>query len=673
MAETMGSGLSIEAPLVSKTSKKGVCIFSKTRIIICTLFVIFTLIAASMGLYYYFTTDESTKIDSAGLSGLWPVWGGGLLNQQRAPDDTIVNRNNIEFVSMQCTYNSLSASEMTGYITIDETGDYGYWTDNSGYVTSINLDSCETKWRVNINEILNVTSTNLRSANGVTLFRDSNGINGVLVATPELQVLTDTAYAFALHQQNGSLLWKLPIHPSIGGGDSYITLKIHGFMVDGHFAFGGLVSHSMCMCKFRGRMLKIDIDTGELVDIWYTIPEYTDTENHDYYAGASPWNYGAIGRNYLVFGSGNVYEIPHSIEQCMMFNGSDEDNIYIPENNYPFNLCGEDMSSQYPHWKCYDKNIHSDSLNILDKDSMKLIKSIPMSGVDIYKSFCNLWTDEFDDERCPHKSTLGPDADLTAIALYRDKHELYAACISKGGVFMVASIPNGEVKVVKKVGPSWNNGGGLYSMAVDQKSMIAIASITGGQRVRYKDANGRYICHSGSIHAIDLKTGYTIWQSINPYGLFDESCLNDSQYDGYFDFYNDRYGICEFAFGGTEMKLPNETMINEVIYADLNDDTFLPINYVARSYQISPVTIVGDMVFVPNFNGDIFIHDLLNGNILGRLQCDDYFDGVWNRPGIFGGVTVVRDRIVWYCGGGYGTGNQGNTVVSMKLVNITDL
>merc|ERR1712228_183236 len=76
-------------------------------------------------------------------------------------------------------------------------------------------------------------------------------------------------------------------------------------------------------------------------------------------------------------------------------------------------------------------------------------------------------------------------------------------------------------------------------MAVDEDNMIAIYSLRGYETPTYKYelADGTVVCDAGSIHAIDLMTGYTLWQWKNPYGLEDPN-YEDRSIEG-------SYGSCE--------------------------------------------------------------------------------------------------------------------------------
>ena len=192
-------------------------------------------------------------------------------------------------------------------------------------------------------------------------------------------------------------------------------------------------------------------------------------------------------------------------------------------------------------------------------------------------------------------------------------------------------------------------------MAVDEKNLIAIYSFRGYElpTYRYKLADGTVICDAGSIHAIDLKTGYTIWQWINPYGNIGKHCgSNHSEiYDNYIDVTVE--GSCQRAFDGSKMLKPKKTVKN-VVKPPI-DDLLTPISPISRAINIGPVTINNDMVFIPTITGEIYIHNVKNGKYINKLQCPDYQtiyknESHWNREGIRSGVTMYDDKVVYYCG-----------------------
>ncbi len=162
--------------------------------------------------------------------------------------------------------------------------------------------------------------------------------------------------------------------------------------------------------------------------------------------------------------------VPDNINQCFQTN----DNNGFDAN--PFNVCGEDVSESSVMWKCLETDIYPSSLVVLNKHTFQLQIGINLIGIDSWTSFCLGFGTITDTENCP--SFIGPDGDLAAVSAYYDSENLdiiYAAAFNKAGFFYVYDIKSMELKISKKVGPWSFRGGGTWSLAIDQKNMIAVA------------------------------------------------------------------------------------------------------------------------------------------------------------------------------------------------------
>ena len=96
----------------------------------------------------------------------------------------------------------------------------------------------------------------------------------------------------------------------------------------------------------------------------------------------------------------------------------------------------------------------------------------------------------------------------------------------------------------------------------------------------------------------------------------------------------------------------------------------LPINSNARAQFYYSALISNDLVFVPSITGDVFVHNIVTGAFVQRLECPGTTaeDGTYNRPAIGGGVAVVKNRVLFYCGGGAVFG--GAEVLGHRLVSV---
>ena len=196
------------------------------------------------------------------------------------------------------------------------------------------------------------------------------------------------------------------------------------------------------------------------------------------------------------------------------------------------------------------------------------------------------------------------------------------------------------------------------------------------QRYRYRMADGVRICETGSIHAINLTTGYTVWQIVNPYGRLtrnEEAICDTAIYDNYIDWSWVNMSLCERATDGSDMLPANQTCQGEcVIYPDIDVDNE-PVEFMQdRGKFYGGITIANDMLFIPSLSGDVFVHNIIDGLYIDRFVCPNIT--TTNRPAVGGGVTVVGNRVVFYCGKQIQrrvTDNAllGNELISMQLSN----
>eukprot|EP01084_Bolivina_argentea_P061367 112139_1 len=404
----------------------------------------------------------------------------------------------------------------------------------------------------------------------------------------------------------------------------------------------------------RGKIIKIDINNGKILKEWYSIDmdqftyNITDANNAHIYRGASIWNIPAIIDDYLVFGTGNLWTYPKYIEDCLLGN---YDSFPIENANY-FDPCKRDRSLDSKWWRCLEKNVYPDSFVVLNKHTFELESSTPLQGVDAWSRPCEQNViNNISDPYC--MKVIGPDVDLAAVAAYKHPitSKLYTAVVQKSGHFYVFEIPSGNVMISKKI-CLW--GGGQWSIAVDEINMIAIVTITGKTSnilsYKYELMDGTIICgDTGTTHAIDLNTGYTIWQIANPWGTFNDKC-NDSIYDQYYDYTLN--ATCQFDSFGNEFNQTKELNHVHVIVPPHNESDR---NRLENNYQrfVAPVTILDDMVFIPSYSGEIFVHNLFNGSFIYSIVCP-------GRYLIKGGVTIIDNRVIFQCG-------AQSIVVSMKL------
>ena len=212
-------------------------------------------------------------------------------------------------------------------------------------------------------------------------------------------------------------------------------------------------------------------------------------------------------------------------------------------------------------------------------------------------------------------------------------------------------------------------------MAVSEEHQIGVAHISGGTQVyANRLADGQDYC-GGVIHGIDLSTGETLYQIPNPWTYTGDDCTGTvmnpdtgATRADYKDFSTINSGICTKV--GYDHEEPR--MIHIDISPFLSGN--ITSNVQDRATFFAPVSIAGNLLFIPSATGDIFIHDVRDGSPIHIIRCQ------WEpiipnfpifgsgRRGIRAGVTVVEDRILFVCGSGDDISMAGrSTVHSWRL------
>eukprot|EP01084_Bolivina_argentea_P030391 56331_1 len=340
----------------SKKTNKLICI----TVVLIVSVVIFLLITYTAAIWPFISTHEASK---AGIYGKYPVWGGNIQNRQISINSQITQKN-VFNLSQLCIYTGLETDLfLRGYIVVDNQNN-GYFGDTSGFVRSINLDSCEINWSVFINDILNHTGPGLLNLyNTPTLYRTNNDQQAMIFGASALmraveQIDESGCYAVALNTNDGSVLWSNHFKNNLEDSPYCI---LHGFMVEKQFAYGGMSSMANLVMPnstnlFVGKMIKINLNNGEIIHQFYTLPIYNNSANYakeGFYSGVSVWPFGAVIDEFVVFGTGNLYTFPRNVEQCMLGNVS-----FVPMSSvYEYNLCAQDMRENHLNWRCLEKNV----------------------------------------------------------------------------------------------------------------------------------------------------------------------------------------------------------------------------------------------------------------------------------------------------------------------------
>eukprot|EP00483_Globobulimina_turgida_P003661 UN03667 len=220
---------------------------------------------------------------------------------------------------------------------------------------------------------------------------------------------------------------------------------------------------------------------------------------------------------------------------------------------------------------------------------------------------------------------------------------MYVVASQKSHRLHIFEVPSGKLILSRKFGPATSHA--QFNIAVDEKSMIGITAVHGmdaaGIFQRYKVSQNLWVCNgTGTIYAFDLNNGRILWQIINPFGTINESsCYNDTLWEDYVDHTVETNTTCEYnEYYGEEWDGDWKDNIN-IHIPPKGDVVYEPLFSAERAKFYAPVTIVNDMVIVPSYTGDIWIHDLYDGSFIHHFSCpNEMVNGLYNRPGIKSGI-----------------------------------
>jgi len=660
--------------------------------------------------------------NESGSFGAYPQHGGNAMAQQIGLD-SMISSSTVHRLNRLCSFSEDGAWGFSGYLVIDD-GERGYFADSAGY-KSVDIATCTVLWAVSNAEMDGMVGvdegTSFPSMSTPALMETAGGQKAVLfgyhrlvtgkgkgtgTGTAGTGTLVSGCYMAALLVANGSLLYSATIFDEELVDCS--VCRIHGVAIDGQYAYGGTSNdghgYPMDMTTWtssgpqlwRGKAFKMDLNNGEVVAEWYSLPEY-DYDSLDselFYRGGSIYPHMSVIGDHFVLGTANLWNYPLRVAECL------ENDSMILENANVHDVCGNDRSDN-DLYRCLEEGVYANSIVVLNKHTFETELALPTQGVGAWSNICYFYAATYgtetgdqaahhwkDNDYCPKHnvipnmitavvsifgtllSTPGISGDVSSVATYYHDATPYAAIASKMGYFWIIDLEKMEVVLSKHVSP-WGNDGGSspFSMAVDPKRLIAIFTNRGAATdlfpYKYDIPDGNVGCNAGMVYAIDLLTGRTIWQWVHPWMTMNKECLDgcfghDPDECIYYAHFDWDWGQCEMAMEGQDSFADSDI---KVVYPPRNESGVIwdPTN--RRGSMIGPSTISGDLVFIPTMTGEVYVHSVVDGAYIRTLYCPQYqyeykdehnqTRYAPNREGTRSGQTMFGDYLLFYCGANY--------------------
>jgi len=291
-------------------------------------------------------------------------------------------------------------------------------------------------------------------------------------------------YLIAVDTRTGDLLWKTKVdpHPASIITQSPIIFGERVYVGVSSTEEGLATVPGYVCCSFRGSVVSVDLETGELLWQSYMVPEG--------YSGGSVWSNTLVvdtKRNSLYVTTGNNYEVPEEVALCAL--------------TTPLALVDG----------CMAPDNYIDAFVALDLDTGGVKWGRRLAGFDAWTYACLIqvgW--------CPDPQ--GEDFDFAQGAMLftvkgkgRPRELLVAG--QKSGIVWALEPSTGQIVWSQLVGPGGALGGIMWGSATD------------GERVYVANANGVQESHTlvsgeqitwGSWSALDAETGEILWQTADP-------------------------------------------------------------------------------------------------------------------------------------------------------------
>ena len=425
---------------------------------------------------------SATMAWAMGGGGLWKSGGQDLSNNRHASTESKISPANVGDLDVKWAFTT--GGDVSATPAVDGTN--VYVPDWAGNLFAIDRETGAEVWGRQLSDYTGVPgnfSRNTPAVHGNALILGDQGGRSFAGAT-----------VMAVDKHTGDLLWssKVEAHPA-----SIITQSP---VVFGNRVYVGVssleelfaVDPSYPCCTFRGSLVALDANTGEIVWKTYTAP---DIEG---YSGNAVWGpTPAVDpqRGSVYVTTGNNYTVPEDVLECVAANDGDPDAVAA----------------------CISPDNHFDSVMALDLATGEIKWATRALPFDAWTVACL-----FGGENCTSPS--GPDLDFgegPALFTVHDggqPRELLGAG-QKSGQYWALDPDTGDVVWVTKAGPGGVLGGLIWGSAVDGERVY----VANGNTARLPwDLVGGEPVNYGFWSALDAATGEILWQTPDPQGFVNQ-------------------------------------------------------------------------------------------------------------------------------------------------------
>ncbi|KAK2983148.1 hypothetical protein RJ640_007824 [Escallonia rubra] len=413
----------------------------------------------------------------------WYNHGGDLTNSRYAKGELLINPRTIQKLKLKWKFftgKDISATPAIANGVV-------YFPAWNGFLYAVNAFNGALIWKQNLSAL-----TGLPAAGNfvnVTVARATPTVAGDLLIVG----IYGPAVVIAVTRSTGNLVWTTQLEAR-----NITVITASGTVYKGGFYVGvssieNTLPANQC-CTFRGSLIKLDVQTGQVLWRTYTLPDNGGKLGG--YAGASIWGSSPsidIFRGLVYAATGQLYTAPPAVLQCQ----ANQNNQTTPIG---------------PN-ECIGPDIHYDSILALDLNSGEIRWARQLGGYDVFQFACLIPNNP----DCPPGPNLDADfgeAPMMLTIFPKGKLRDVVVAVQKSGFAWALDRDTGDVVWFKLAGPGSLEGGGIWGAATDGKRVYT--NIVNANRLPFKLAPTNQTTNVGLWTALDANTGDILWSTANP-------------------------------------------------------------------------------------------------------------------------------------------------------------
>lgn len=461
----------------------------------------------------------------------WPIQGQNIRNTRSSHGEQRISSMNVNSLHPKWVFTTEGDVSATPTVADDAI----YFPDWAGNLYAVNRRNGQLIWSHKIADYDHFPGAFARVSPAV------HGDDLIIGDIESASAVHNGANIMSIDRRTGTLRWitQVDLHPAAIITGSPVFL--------GDVVYVGVSSSEETLakdpaypcCSFRGSMVALNVATGEILWQTYVVPN--NLSRPDGYSGAAIWQPPAIDerRGSLYVGTGNNYEVPQDVKNCLANSSADAQS------------------------GCFARDDYFDTALALELTTGRVKWARRVQGPDVWTVAC---LSNPNPVSCPEPDS--PDYDLSGSG--PNLFENMVGFGQKSGIYWMLNPDDGSVRWSSMVGPGATLGGIEWGSATDGKRIYA--AVANGNHKPYPLIDGTSTT-GGAWSALDAATGKILWQRADPTQAIDTGAVSVSgdvvfaaSYSGNMHALNANTGEILFTFMSGGSVIDGPSIVDDTVY-----------------------------------------------------------------------------------------------------------